>query len=103
MSDVALSIVNSSPVNLALASSTVALDSVAGTAVALNIANQTAVSLDIVNQSPVVFTFSCFDFVAWASTVNEYDSNEAAITAGESYYKASASHEGAYKGTFIIL
>ena len=61
------------------------------------------VTLSIVNETPVVLTFSCFDFVAWASTVNEYDSDFDAIEAGESYYKASASHESAPKGTFIIL
>ena len=103
MSDVSLSIVNQTPVSLALASSTVAVDIVQGTAVSLGITNQAAVDLDIVNQSPIEFTFSCFDFVAWAATVDEYDSNEAATTAGASYYKASAAHEGAYKGTFIIL
>lgn len=61
------------------------------------------VTLTITNETPVELTFSCFDFVAWASTVNEYDNDADAISAGESYYKASASHESAPKGTFIIL
>ena len=44
-----------------------------------------------------------FDVSAFIASVVEYDSNDAATTAGVSYYKASAGHEGAYKGTFIIL
>lgn len=43
-----------------------------------------------------------FDMAAFIAAINEYDNTADAITAGETYYKASAAHEGAYKGTFII-
>jgi hypothetical protein len=102
MSDVTLELTTQTPITLAQSTTSVALSITDASPVTLA-SSPVSVALSITDATPVTLALGCFDMRAWLGTVNEYDSDADAITAGETYYKASAAHESAYKGTFIIL
>lgn len=102
MSDITLTLETGTPVTLTQTAATVAL-SITDAAPVTLASSPVTVALDLIEATPINLALGCFNMGAWLGTVNAYDNDTDAINAGETYYKASASHESAYKGTFIIL